>query len=183
MKKTILTVLLSFTLLSLAITPALAVEIDVGMTDVQTEAGFSSQNLTETIGKVIKIVLGFLGLIALILFIVGGFKWMTSGGNEESIAEAKKLMSAAVVGLFIILIAYAATTFIINRLSSSGVVGCVDGTYKCVDGSQTANALVACNAADHTWTGAATNCTADRFCTVDDVGTITEICTETAATQ
>ena len=124
-KKIILTVILGLSFLTLAITPALALDISQGMSDVQTEAGFAEQDLTVTIGKIIRIVLSFLGLIALILFLVGGFKWMSSGGEEEKISSAKKLMTAAVVGLFIVIIAYAATGFIIDRLT--------EGTTECVE--------------------------------------------------
>jgi len=49
-----------------------------------------------------------------VIIIIGGFQWMTSGGNEEKIKGAQKLMSAGVIGLFIIVIAYAASLFIIN---------------------------------------------------------------------
>ena len=159
-KKTILTVLLCLSFLSLVVTPVLAQEIDVGLSAVRSEAGFSSQSLTDTIGKIIKLVLGFLGLIALILFIVGGFKWMTSGGNEESISEAKKLMSAAVVGLFIILIAYAATSFIISRLTETGVTACVNGTLNCTEKNPGAYATCANN----TWSAPTSCASALPFC-------------------
>ncbi|NQU77137.1 hypothetical protein HQ544_00395 [Candidatus Falkowbacteria bacterium] len=133
-KKTIFAVVIGLSLLALVITPALAQpDIGVGLEDVQTQTQYSDQELTVTIGKIIKLVLGFLGLIALILFIVGGFKWMTSGGNEENISEAKKLMSAAIVGLFIIIIAYAATTFIINRLTGTVASSCETGQVRCVE--------------------------------------------------
>jgi hypothetical protein len=46
-----------------------------------------------------------LGVIAVILVLWGGFKWMTAAGNEDGITEAKKLMGAGVIGLVIILAA------------------------------------------------------------------------------
>jgi hypothetical protein len=76
-------------------------------------------SLTDVVGRVINIVLGFLGLIALILFIVGGFQWMTSGGNEEKTAGAKKLMVSAVIGLAIILGAAVISTFAFNAIGRS----------------------------------------------------------------
>ena len=63
--------------------------------------------------------LGFLGSIAVVLVVVAGFKWMTAGGNEDKIAESKKLMTAAAVGLVIILLAFAITNFVINSVISS----------------------------------------------------------------
>jgi len=76
-------------------------------------------SLTEVVGRIINIVLGFLGLIALILFIVGGFQWMTSGGNEEKTAGAKKLMVSAIIGLAIILGAAVISTFAFRAIGKS----------------------------------------------------------------
>ncbi|HLD19816.1 MAG TPA: pilin [Patescibacteria group bacterium] len=74
---------------------------------------------TETIARIINIVLGFLGLIALVLFIIGGFQWMTSGGNEDKTSAAKKLMISAVIGLVIILAAAVISNFAFNAIQKS----------------------------------------------------------------
>ena len=44
--------------------------------------------------KIINIALGFLGIIAVVLILYAGFRWMTAGGNEENVAAAKKILSA-----------------------------------------------------------------------------------------
>lgn len=72
--------------------------------------------LISTVARIINILLGFLGVIAVVLVLLGGFKWMTAAGNEDKIGEAKKLMGAGVVGLVIILAAYAIAAFVINQL-------------------------------------------------------------------
>lgn len=87
-----------------------------GVADTYTDEGFSETDPRQTISKIIKIGLGFLGSIAVILIVLAGFKWMTAAGNEDKIAESKKLMSAAVVGLVIILMAFALTNFVINSV-------------------------------------------------------------------
>src|SRR3989344_3620757 len=79
-------------------------------------AGFSSQDIKTTIENIVRIVVGFLGIITIIIILVGGFKWLASGGSEDKIAEAKKLISAGVVGLVVVLAAYAHATFVINSL-------------------------------------------------------------------
>lgn len=120
MKKKLLTVFVSLGLLSLAITPALA-GLNFGLGDVNnaaTQAGFTQTDLGVMVGKIVQAVLSMLGLIALILVIVAGFQWMTSGGNEEKISGAKKLMSAGIIGLVIVLIAWAATTYVLSRLQT-----------------------------------------------------------------
>ena len=80
------------------------------------EIGFSESDPRDVIARVIKIVLGFLGTIAVVLIIVAGFQWMTAAGNEDKVGKAKKIMTAAVIGLVIVLMAYALSTFVINAI-------------------------------------------------------------------
>ena len=54
-----------------------------------------------------------------ILVLWGGFKWMTAAGEESKIEEAKKLMGGGVIGLIIILAAYAITAFVVNQLTQA----------------------------------------------------------------
>lgn len=82
-------------------------------------AGFSSQDLKTTIQNIIRIIVGFLGIITIIIILAGGFKWMTSGGSEDKIGEAKKLISAGVVGLVVVLAAYAIASFVVNSLQKA----------------------------------------------------------------
>jgi len=88
------------------------------MNNFATGAGYGPASLTEVVGKIIKVVLSLLGLVAVVLIIIGGFQWMASGGNEEKIKGAKKLMGAAVIGLIIIVLAYAIATFVIGNLAN-----------------------------------------------------------------
>ncbi|HRH23448.1 MAG TPA: pilin [Candidatus Magasanikbacteria bacterium] len=69
--------------------------------------------------NIINLALTFLGLIAVILILWGGFKWMTAGGNDESVEAAKKIIIAAVIGLAIILSAYAIANFFINSIQTA----------------------------------------------------------------
>ena len=68
---------------------------------------------------VINVLLGFLGIIAIVIILYGGFVWLTSGGNEEKVGQAKKIISAGIIGLVIIFVAYALATFVINQLMSA----------------------------------------------------------------
>ncbi len=71
--------------------------------------------LTE-IAKIIKVALGTLVMIFMSLIIFAGFKWMTSSGNEETISKAKKMMSAALIGVAVIFFAYAITLLVFNLI-------------------------------------------------------------------
>ena len=106
-------------MLALMVTPVLAQSLDNGfMAQFRGNAGIGEASLAEVIGSVVKAVLSILGLVALVIFIIAGFQWMTSGGNKEKIQSAQKSMGAAVIGLVIVIIAYAAAHFIINALSN-----------------------------------------------------------------
>lgn len=66
--------------------------------------------------SVINVVLGFLGIIAVGLILYAGFKWMTAAGNDDKITEARKLLVAGVIGLIIILAAFAIANFVLTQL-------------------------------------------------------------------
>ncbi len=66
--------------------------------------------------SVINWVLGILALIAVILILIGGFRWMTAGGNEEKVESAKKTLYAALIGLVIILAGWGVSVYVINNL-------------------------------------------------------------------
>jgi len=76
--------------------------------------GLGSADLKQTIINVVSFVLGLLGLIAAIMIIYGGFVWLTAGGNEDKVDNAKKIISSAATGLVIILIAWAIVNFVIG---------------------------------------------------------------------
>src|SRR3989344_3850517 len=82
-------------------------------------AGFSSQDLKTTIENIVRIVLGFIGIIFLLLLLYAGVIWMTSGGEEDKINRAKKIIAAAVIGLLVTLSAYAIASFIVNSLGGA----------------------------------------------------------------
>jgi len=88
------------------------------LSQFQTGAGIGQAKIGTVVGKVTKAVLSILGLVALIIFIFAGFQWMTSGGNKEKIQGAQKLMSSAVIGLVIIILAYAIVIFVVDSLST-----------------------------------------------------------------
>ena len=79
-------------------------------------AGLGEADLVDTIGSIIRVALGFLGVIAVVIILLGGFKWMTAAGNDDKVKEAKRLIFSGIVGLVIILSAYAIASFVINSL-------------------------------------------------------------------
>ena len=53
--------------------------------------------------------------------IYGGIVWMMAGGNEQDAEKAKNIIIAAIIGLMIVLAAYAISYFIVNSFSSSAL--------------------------------------------------------------
>lgn len=78
--------------------------------------GVTKDNLEITIGKIVGVGLSFLGVVFFILMIYGGYIWMFSMGNEQTAGKAKDIIIAAVIGLAIVLMAYAITSFLGNTL-------------------------------------------------------------------
>jgi uncharacterized membrane protein YqaE (UPF0057 family) len=66
--------------------------------------------------QIINVLLTLLGIVAVIIVLLGGFKWMTAGGNEDKVGEAKKILGAGVIGLVLILAAWGIAAFILNTL-------------------------------------------------------------------
>ncbi len=80
------------------------------------QAGFAQADIRVVVARLIRTALSFAGVVLLGLIIYGGFLWMTSGGQAEKISKAKKVLVNAVIGMVIIMSAWAITTFVISSL-------------------------------------------------------------------
>lgn len=96
-------------------TPALAGSVDVGM-NYAAGAGLGERDPREIAASIINIMLGFLGILAVVIILIGGFKWMTAAGNEDQVGEAKKIIVAGIIGLVIILASWGIASFVLNSL-------------------------------------------------------------------
>lgn len=76
------------------------------------ENDFANKEITEVIGQVINILLSVLGIAFLLLMIYGGFIWMNSRGSEQEVARATNIIRNALIGLIIVIGAYAITAFV-----------------------------------------------------------------------
>ncbi len=70
------------------------------------------------IGKILGSILAFVGVFFFILMIYGGFVWMFARGNDQDVTKAKGIIESAIIGLIIVLSAYAITSFIGGALTS-----------------------------------------------------------------
>ena len=98
-----------------------------GLTDVAKKTGLysSETNIGLIISKIIILILGFLGLIMVILIIIAGFQWMTAGGNSETIKKAKERITSAIIGLIIIFLSLSISYFVIENLKEVLGIGSI----------------------------------------------------------
>lgn len=102
--------------------------LTLGVSSAFAQVNTAYKNVDESLGNTdlrdsvqfgINVFLSILALIAVILILVGGFRWMTAGGNDDKIASAKKTLVAALIGLVIIFAAWAIVLFAFSQISSA----------------------------------------------------------------
>lgn len=93
--------------------------LKAGQNAYGTSATLPSNNLETVVGNVIQYFLSLLGILFLALAIYGGYLWMMARGDEKQVEKAKETIKSAVIGLAIILGAYAITSFVIANLISA----------------------------------------------------------------
>ncbi|MFH1089598.1 MAG: IPT/TIG domain-containing protein [Candidatus Uhrbacteria bacterium] len=82
-------------------------------------AGLANVSLVLLIANIIRVALGFVGVVAVCFVIYAGFLWTTAGGEEEKIKKAKAVMKNALIGLVIILSSFAIAQFFISRITTA----------------------------------------------------------------
>ncbi len=92
---------------------------DLGLQPVAENIGLPTTDIRLIIARIIRVALGLLGIVAVVLILYAGFTWMTAGGDEERVSQAKKIMINAVIGLAIVLSSYAIASFVISKLTEA----------------------------------------------------------------
>ena len=90
---------------------------DLGQASGYETSGISQTTISSIAGTAVSVFLSILGIIFIVLMLYGGYLWMMARGNEEQLTKAKELIQAAVIGLIIIVAAYAISFFIFNWLT------------------------------------------------------------------
>ncbi len=97
-------------------------EADDALGQVGTTAyGTSSTDasaLPTLIGNIINVVLGVLGIVMVVYIVWAGWIYASSGGEKEKLEKAKKMISSAVIGLILIVAAYAIAAYVVGALVS-----------------------------------------------------------------
>jgi hypothetical protein len=72
------------------------------------------QSITKVLTAVLQIISWIAGIAAIIMVVLSGLKYITSGGDSSSIASAKSTLVYALVGVVIVVLAQAVVFFVLN---------------------------------------------------------------------
>lgn len=105
--------------MTMAVSPALvyatpASEINKAIVDV---GGADSPTLQTRFKTITNVILFVLGAIAVIMIIIGGIRYVTSGGDSGSVTAAKNTILYAVIGLIVAILAYAIVNFVVKAFA------------------------------------------------------------------
>jgi hypothetical protein len=74
--------------------------------DSSGESPATLSDLEVLFQRVISIALGLGGIVLFVMLVVGGFKYLTSGGDPKAVESAQKTLTSAILGLVLLLSAY-----------------------------------------------------------------------------
>ena len=124
---------LAASLLSLGVFPALALAqgpdiqnstcqgstLQFGSDTTCEDTAESEEGVNNLIATVINIFSVIVGIVAVIMIIYGGFRYITSGGDSSKITDARNTILYAIVGLIIVAFAQFVVKFILSKISQS----------------------------------------------------------------
>jgi len=96
-------------------------QIELGEKNCTLETGdrAASNSLEKLIKTVINILSAVVGAVSVIMIIVGGFRYVTSGGDSNNVGAAKNTILYAIVGLVIVAVAQVIVQFVLERTTTS----------------------------------------------------------------
>ncbi|MEX1995224.1 MAG: pilin [Candidatus Saccharimonadales bacterium] len=86
----------------------------------------AEKSINDTIASIVNILSIIIAIIAVIMIIIGGFRYITSGGAADKVTSAKNTILYAIIGLIIVALAQTIVRFVINQA--------VNDSPKCVSG-------------------------------------------------
>jgi magnesium-transporting ATPase (P-type) len=92
-------------------------------TENTSTADCSTSDATERVNSLIKTIVNLLsavvGIVAVVMIIFGGLRYITSGGNDSSVTGAKNTILYAIIGLIIVALAQVLVRFTLNKVANS----------------------------------------------------------------
>ncbi len=75
------------------------------------------KTVPEIISSILRAAIGIVGALALLVFIYGGFVWLTSGGDSAKVTQGKEAMKWTAIGLVVIFTSYGLVRFVIGAFT------------------------------------------------------------------
>ena len=82
-----------------------------------TPNGTSTTNLQTYVQTIINVLLSLIGVVAVIMLIYGGFRYVLSGGNEKSTKDARDTILFAIIGIVVAVLAFAIVNFVLGAFN------------------------------------------------------------------
>ncbi len=98
-----------------------AAEITKDLSQTNAKAKLSPASVTQVVGQAIQVIVSITGVVFLIITVYAGILYLTAAGDEAKVKKAKSMLTTGVIGIVIIMMAYAIASFVTTSLSE--VVG------------------------------------------------------------
>lgn len=96
---------------------------NLDFTETPGQCNTATTDATDKINNIIHTIVNLLsaivGVVAVIMIIVGGFRYITSGGNDTSVTSAKNTILYAIIGLVVVALAQLIVRFTLSKLTNS----------------------------------------------------------------
>lgn len=89
----------------------------IGYTGGTCNDSSGGPSVQSTIKLIVNILSLIVGVIAVIMIIIGGLKYITSGGDANSVSSAKNTILYAIIGLVIVALAQVIVRFVLNKVA------------------------------------------------------------------
>ena len=116
-----LKILILFFIIFMALGFVFAVDViqaqaDSGSGTVTLENPLSYNTPQELVGGIISYLMGLVGILAVAALVYGGIMYMTSGGSEERVKQAKNIITYAIIGLVVAVLSYIIVNTVIQAI-------------------------------------------------------------------
>lgn len=83
-----------------------------------TAGSDATSKINNIVHTIVNLLSAVVGIVAVIMIIVGGFRYITSGGNDTSVTSAKNTILYAIIGLVVVALAQIIVRFTLSKLTN-----------------------------------------------------------------
>jgi hypothetical protein len=80
------------------------------------QGNLETTSLTDSIAGITNLMITIIGIVSVIMLIIGGFRYVLSGGDQKGTTAAKDTILYAIIGVVVALLSYSIMNFVINQL-------------------------------------------------------------------